>query len=89
MDEPAGLRLPRAPALNNTCRIAVIGLVLTIPVFAAGPPQTGRASSARTSNDERTIAHVLHTKLPWHVDGTSLVGARRPTDATVTQTLCM
>ena len=51
-------------------------------------PRSGRGriddSHARTVDILPTIAHVLETRVPWKVEGQSLVGREPPSDATVT-----
>jgi hypothetical protein len=57
-----------------------------IPLFVKLPGQhRARIDDGYATNMDvlPTIAHVLHTKLPWHVDGKSLVGAKPPADAIV------
>jgi len=57
-----------------------------VPLFVKLPNQhTGRIDDgfAQTIDVVPTIAHVLGAKIPWHVDGHSLVGRKLPSDGTV------
>jgi hypothetical protein len=57
-----------------------------VPLFVKLPHQRrGRIDDgfARTIDVLPTIARVLHVRIPWHVDGRSLVGRRLARDATV------
>jgi hypothetical protein len=57
-----------------------------MPLFVKPPGQThGRIddSFVQTIDVLPTIAAALHTKLPWPVDGKSLLGQRLPADGTV------
>jgi hypothetical protein len=76
--------LPGGPRRNVTRRN--LGDVAFIPLFVKLPGQRrARIDDGYATNMDvlPTIAHVLHTKLPWHVDGRSLVGDKLPADATV------
>jgi hypothetical protein len=76
--------LPGRPRRNVTRRN--LGDVAFIPLFVKLPGQRHARIDdgyARNMDVLPTIAHVLHAKLPWHVDGTSLVGTKLPADATV------
>ncbi len=57
-----------------------------IPLFVKLPGQKkGRIDDGYATNMDvvPTIAHVLRTKLPWRVDGVSVVGGKLPRDHTV------
>src|SRR5262249_23214167 len=57
-----------------------------MPLFVKLPGQhRGRVddSFAQTIDILPTIAAVLHTRIPWHVDGKSLVGRKLAADGTV------
>jgi hypothetical protein len=76
--------LAGGPRRNVTRRN--LGDVAFIPLFVKLPGQKrARIDDGYATNMDvlPTIAHVLHTKLPWHVDGKSLVGTKLPADATV------
>jgi hypothetical protein len=76
--------LPGGPRRNVTRRN--LGDVAFIPLFVKIPGQKrARIDDGYATNMDvlPTIARVLHTKLPWHVDGRSLVGTKLPKDATV------
>ena len=76
--------LAGGPRRNVTRRN--LGDVAFIPLFVKLPgQQRARIDDGYATNMDvlPTIANVLHTKLPWHVDGRSLVGAKLPADATV------
>jgi hypothetical protein len=76
--------LAGGPRRNVTRRN--LGDVAFIPLFVKLPGQRhARIDDGYATNMDvlPTIAHVLHTKLPWHVDGRSLVGTKLSGDATV------
>jgi hypothetical protein len=61
--------------------------VAFMPLFVKLPGQrTGRVVDgyARTIDILPTIAHVLGIRMPWRVEGKSLVGRRLPADGTIT-----
>jgi hypothetical protein len=76
--------LPGGPRRNVTrTNLADIAF---IPLFVKLPGQKrGRIDDSYATNMDvlPTIASVLHTKLPWRVDGNSLAGGKLPRDATV------
>jgi sulfatase-like protein len=76
--------LPGGPRRNlNRRNLADVAF---IPLFVKLPGQTrGRIDDGYATNMDvlPTIAHVLHIKLPWRVDGRPLVGATLPANATV------
>jgi hypothetical protein len=70
----------RRPTPGNLQDIAFV------PLFVKLPHQhTGRIDDrfAETIDVVPTIAHVLGIKMPWHVDGRSLVGRKLASDGTV------
>jgi hypothetical protein len=70
----------RRPTPQNLQDIAFV------PLFVKLPDQhTSRIDDgfAQTIDVVPTIAHVLGVKIPWHVDGQSLVGRELPRDGTV------
>jgi hypothetical protein len=70
----------RKPTPGNLQDIAFV------PLFVKLPHQhTGRIDDgfAETIDVVPTIAHVLGVKIPWHVDGRSLVGRKLAPDGTV------
>jgi Sulfatase len=76
--------LPNGPRRNVTRRN--LGDVAFIPLFVKLPGQKRRRIDdgyARNMDVLPTIAHVLGIRLPWHVDGRSLVGRKPPANATV------
>jgi hypothetical protein len=76
--------LPGGPRRNVTRRN--LADVAFIPLFVKVPGQhRARIDDGYATNMDvlPTIAHVLRTKIPWHVDGRSLVGGELPREATV------
>jgi arginine exporter protein ArgO len=76
--------LPGGPRRNVTRRN--LADVAFIPLFVKLPgEQHGRIDDryARNMDVLPTIAHVLGIRLPWHVDGRSLIGTKPATKATV------
>ena len=70
----------RRPTPGNLQDIAFV------PLFVKLPNQhTGRINDglARTIDIVPTIAHVLGVKMPWHVDGKTLIGRHVPSNGTV------
>ena len=77
--------LPGAPRRNVTS--ANLADVAFVPLFVKLPGQKrGRIDDSFATNMDvlPTIAKVLHTRIPWHVDGRSLVGGGLPADGAVT-----
>jgi hypothetical protein len=70
----------RRPTPGNLQDIAFVPLFVKLPNQHRGRIDDG---FARTIDVVPTIAHVLGVKIPWHVDGKTLVGRRLPSDATV------
>jgi arginine exporter protein ArgO len=70
----------RKPTPGNMQDIAFVPLFVKLP-----HEHTGRIDDgfAETIDVVPTIAHVLGVKIPWHVDGRSLVGRRLARDGTV------
>jgi hypothetical protein len=76
--------LPGGPRRNLTRRnladIAFIPLFVKLPGQHRGSIDDGYATNMDVLP---TIAKVLKTKIPWHVDGRALAGAKPPSNATV------
>ena len=70
----------RRPTPGNLQDIAFVPLFVKLPHQEHGRIDDG---FARTIDIVPTIAHVLGIKIPWHVDGRSLIGRRVPADGTV------
>jgi hypothetical protein len=70
----------RRPTPGNLQDIAFVPLFVKLPHEHAGHVDDG---FAQTIDVVPTIAHVLGAKIPWHVDGRSLVGRRLAPDGDV------
>ncbi len=70
----------RRPTPGNLQDIAFVPLFVKLPNQHQGRIDDGLA---RTIDVVPTIAHVLGVKIPWHVDGKTLIGRRVPPDGTV------
>jgi sulfatase-like protein len=70
----------RYPTPSNLQDIAFMPLFVKLPHQHRGRIDDG---FARTIDIVPTIARALHIRIPWHVDGRSLIGRRLPSDATV------
>jgi sulfatase-like protein len=70
----------RKPTPANLQDIAFVPLFVKLPHQQAPKIDDGLA---RTIDIVPTIAHVLGVRMPWHVDGRSLVGRRLASDGTV------
>src|SRR6185437_5174228 len=70
----------RRPTPANLQDIAFVPLFVKLPHQHAGKIDDG---FARTIDIVPTIARVLGVRMPWHVDGRSLVGRKLASDATV------
>jgi len=65
---------------NNLVDIAFMPLFVKLPGQRRGRIDD---SFAQTIDVLPTIASVLHSRIPWHVDGKPLVGRKLPADGTV------
>ena len=70
----------RRPTPQNLQDIAFVPLFVKLPHQHSARIDDG---FAQTIDVVPTIAHVLGVKIPWHVDGRSLVGRRLARDGTV------
>jgi hypothetical protein len=70
----------RKPTPGNLQDIAFVPLFVKLPHEHTGHVNDG---FAQTIDVVPTIAHVLGVKMPWHVDGRSLVGRKLAPDGTV------
>jgi hypothetical protein len=70
----------RYPTPGNLQDIAFVPLFVKLPHQHRARVDDGLA---RTVDVLPTIARYLHIKIPWHVDGTPLIGRRLPQDGTV------
>jgi Sulfatase len=70
----------RRPTPKNLQDIAFMPLFVKLPHQHSGRLDDG---FAQTIDVVPTIAHVLGIRMPWHVDGRSLVGRRLAPDGTV------
>jgi hypothetical protein len=70
----------RRPTSQNLQDIAFVPLFVKLPHQDTGKIDDG---FAETIDVVPTIAHVLGIRMPWHVDGRSLVGRRLASDGTV------
>jgi hypothetical protein len=68
----------RLPTLGNLQDIAFVPLFVKLPHQHRARIDDG---FARTIDIVPTIAHVLGARIPWHVDGQTLVGRRLPLEA--------
>ncbi len=71
----------REPTAANLEEIAFVPLFVKLPLQRRGRVRPGLA---RTIDVLPTIADALDVRLPWPVDGRSLLGGRAPADGTVT-----
>ena len=70
----------RKPTPGNLQDIAFVPLFVKLPHEHTGHINDG---FAQTIDIVPTIAHVLGVKIPWHVDGRSLVGRKLAPDGTI------
>jgi Sulfatase len=70
----------RRPTPGNLQDVAFAPLFVKLPHQHAAKIEDG---FARTIDVVPTIAHVLGVKIPWHVDGQTLIGRKLPSDGTV------
>ena len=70
----------RRPTPGNLQDIAFVPLFVKLPNQHVGRIDDG---FARTIDIVPTIAHVLGVKIPWHVDGQTLIGRKLPSDGSV------
>ncbi len=70
----------RRPTPGNLQDIAFVPLFVKLPNQHQGRIDDG---FARTIDIVPTIAHVLGVKMPWHVDGKTLIGRHVPSNGTV------
>ena len=70
----------RRPRADNLDDIAFVPLFVKLPHQSKGRVEDGLAPSIDILP---TIAHVLHARVPWKIDGQPLVGRRLPRDGKV------